>query len=445
MPEQHLPEGWREAELGSLGICFRGRGGTRADEDANGLPCIRYGDLYTHHHCIVRSFCSAISPARTAAYTPLQSGDIVFAGSGETSDEIGKAAAYCGDGRAYAGGDTVIFRPRSELDSRFTGYAVNSISANRHKSRMGQGSSVFHISPEQVSRLRLRFPSNICEQQRIADVLLTIDDTIERTEALIAKTQQIRTGLMHDLFTRGVTPDGELRPPREEVPTMYKESPFGWIPKEWNVSTVGECLSSIDAGHSPECPDTPARGDQWGVLKVGAVDPDGFREEENKTVLDSRLHNSSLLVHAGDLLLSRANTVDLVGVVCHVSVSPRNLMLSDKTLRLRPIPSRVQDRFLFWSLQLRSLRQQIENAASGTSGSMKNISQKSVRTLQVALPDLEEQSRLVARIDASATTSNALNQEMVKLRLLKAGLMHDLLTGRVRVSMAKMLRVAVNV
>ena len=110
------------------------------------------------------------------------------------------------------------------------------------------------------------------------------------------------------------------------------------------------CLNGIDAGKSPECPDVPARGDQWGVLKVGAVNPEGFCADESKTVIDHRLHNAALLIRDNDLLLSRANTFDLVGLVCHVTDSPHNLMLSDKTLRLRPNPAIATTRFLFRSL-----------------------------------------------------------------------------------------------
>ncbi len=116
-----------------------------------------------------------------------------------------------------------------------------------------------------------------------------MDRTIEQTESLIAKQQRIKTGLMQDFVTRGVTPDGRLRPTRAEAPHLYKESPLGWIPKEWERTTVGSCLTGIDAGKSPDCPDTPASGDQWGVLKVGAVDPEGFRGTENKRVFEKSL------------------------------------------------------------------------------------------------------------------------------------------------------------
>ena len=85
-----------------------------------------------------------------------------------------------------------------------------------------------------------RSSSGIARQQRrIAEILSTVDEAIEQTEALIAKYQQIKAGLMHDLFTRGVTPDGHLRPTRTQAPHLYKESPLGWIPKEWEVVRIG--------------------------------------------------------------------------------------------------------------------------------------------------------------------------------------------------------------
>ena len=152
------------------------------------------------------------------------------------------------------------------------------------------------------------------EQDRIAEILSTLDDTIEQTEALIAKYQQIKAGLMQDLFTVASPLTAASVPLRTHAPHLYKESKLGWIPKEWETTSVGQCLNGIDAGKSPECPDIPATGDEWGVLRVGAVDAEGLRERENKVVLDERLHNPAFLVREDDLLLSRANTFDLVGL-----------------------------------------------------------------------------------------------------------------------------------
>ncbi len=96
---------WSRRELAELGVLFRGRGGTKGDDDPDGLPCIRYGELYTHHDCIIREFRTFIARESAAAYTPIKSGDVIFAGSGETLEEIGKAAAYCDDAPALAGGN----------------------------------------------------------------------------------------------------------------------------------------------------------------------------------------------------------------------------------------------------------------------------------------------------------------------------------------------------
>jgi len=104
--------------------------------------------------------------------------------------------------------------------------------------RRSQGSTFLAIGSNDLRSMPVPAP-DLRHQHRIAEILSTVDEAIEQTEALIAKTQQIKAGLMHDLFTRGVTPDGQLRPPREEAPQLYKESPLGWIPKEWEPSDVG--------------------------------------------------------------------------------------------------------------------------------------------------------------------------------------------------------------
>jgi type I restriction enzyme, S subunit len=88
-------------------------------------------------------------------------------------------------------------------------------------------------------------------QQKIASILETLDQTIAHTEALIQKYQQIKAGLMHDLFTRGITPDGKLRTPREQAPELYRESAIGWIPKEWEILPLHK-LSEMSSGGTPK-------------------------------------------------------------------------------------------------------------------------------------------------------------------------------------------------
>ncbi|MGK3959472.1 restriction endonuclease subunit S [Sorangium sp. So ce118] len=270
------------------------------------------------------------------------------------------------------------------------------------------------------------------EQQRIAEVLATLNTAIRRTEQLVTKLKQMKQGLLHELLTRGIDENGELRDPARQ-PERFKDSSLGRIPAAWNVMPLGKMLAGIDAGKSPDCPDRPAAGDEWGVLKVSAVRPDGFRANENKVLLNTTLANAAHEVRDGDLLITRANTYELVGLSCMVSNPPPRLLLCDKTLRLRANECTVCE-YLFFILQMPYVRQQIESAATGSSGSMKNISQLAIRSLQIVCAPKEEQLAIASVLRASDCRITRERQEAEKLRLLKQGLMDDLLTGRVRVT-----------
>ncbi len=200
------------------------------------------------------------------------------------------------------------------------------------------------------------------------------------------------------------------------------------IPQGWIVTTVGDVLVSIDAGKSPDCPDIPATSGEWGVLKVSAVQPNGFKSNENKIIVNKAWINPAYEVQDGDLLISRSNTFQLVGIVCHVRSPQPRLMLCDKTLRMRVDPRRAMTDFVFWQFLQPSARRHIEVHATGTSGSMKNISQPSIRSLRIQLPPLPQQrkiARILTTLDNVITQTEAL---IAKYQAIKQGLMHDLFT-----------------
>lgn len=259
-----------------------------------------------------------------------------------------------------------------------------------------------------------------------------MDEAIEQTEALIAKQQQIKAGLMHDLFTRGVTAAGNLRPPPSEAPDLYRETPVGWIPKEWEVLRVGDLLSGIDAGWSPDCVETPPPEGEWGVLKVSAVTGGVFRADESKTLPSNLRPKPEFEVKPNDVITARANGVaELVGVTVQVLDCRAKLMLSDKLLRLRP-NQRAIGSFVAGVMSSPTTRRQIDGLMSGSSG-QRNIGQSQIRNLLTAHPKVDEQrqmERVIRSIECSLHTSVT---HVTKLRQQKQGLMQDLLTGRVPV------------
>jgi len=167
---------------------------------------------------------------------------------------------------------TGVYADRDQVDVGFLYHRMRQGVEDLKK--LNQGTSINGIVRKDLISYKLNLPPLPC-QRRIAKILATIDDAVAHTEALIAKTQAIKAGLMRDLFTRGVTPDGKLRPPREEAPQLYKQSPLGWIPKEWDCEVLGQWIGQIDSGWSPNCEAEAAEFGTPAILKTTAVVWDG--------------------------------------------------------------------------------------------------------------------------------------------------------------------------
>ncbi|WP_296233380.1 restriction endonuclease subunit S [uncultured Pseudomonas sp.] len=190
---------WAIIRLGSLGTLIKGAGVKKDESFSGDLPCIRYGEIYTHHHDIVRAFYSQISTSVAALATSLKTGDILFAGSGETKKEIGKAVAFIHECEAFAGGDIVILRPVAS-DAKFLGYYLNSAEVQRQKASLGQGDAVVHISANALASIELAMPS-LPEQTAIATVLSDMDAELAALEQRLAKTRTLKQGMMQELLT----------------------------------------------------------------------------------------------------------------------------------------------------------------------------------------------------------------------------------------------------
>lgn len=190
---------WETKRLGEIGHFLKGRGVKRDDAQSGPLACVRYGEIYTAHDDWVRTFHSWISPEVAATATRLEYGDLLFAGSGETKEEIGKCVAILTAVEAYSGGDIVILRP-SNVDALFFGYALNMPRVARQKASLGQGDAVVHISAAALAQVSLAVPS-IEEQTAIATVLSDIDAEIAALERRRDKTRAIKQGMMQQLLT----------------------------------------------------------------------------------------------------------------------------------------------------------------------------------------------------------------------------------------------------
>jgi type I restriction enzyme, S subunit len=317
---------------------------------------------------------------------------------------------------------------RSGINSEFAYYNVL-FNIDKVKN-LGEGTTFAEISKTALSTVGIPFPKSKTEQTKIAEILSTVDRAIEQTEALIAKQQRLKTGLMQDLLTRGIDKHGNLR---SEQTHKFKDSPLGRIPVEWEVKRLGSLLSSINQGWSPDCESDPAAQGEWGVLRTTAVVWEGYQDHENKGLPPMLAPRPHLEIHAGDLLMTRAGPNSRVGVIAYVYSTRSKLMLSDKIYRLVPT-NEADGRFLCYALSSSGSQRHLSNLKTGMAESQTNISQEIVKALMTVCPPSEEQSLIADRLDQISSESNKSTTVLAKLRALKTALMQDLLTGRKRVT-----------
>ena len=182
------------------------------------------------------------------------------------------------------------------------------------------------------------------------------------------------------------------------------------IPEEWGFSRLGIYIEWIEAGKSFRCSETEPRADQVGVAKVSALTWGKYDESESKTCLDEVKMNESLFIQNGDFLLSRANTIDLVGAPVIAKKVTKRIMLSDKTLRIHFMP---KDRRIFLQY-LRSPfgRFEIEVRSTGNQGSMWNIGQDRIRNIIIPVFSEAEQAEIVQILDSRLDAAEKLNAEL---------------------------------
>ena len=291
--------------------------------------------------------------------------------------------------------------------------------------RRSQGSTFAAISTNDLRRMPVpAFP--LVAQQRIAAILTSLDAAIEKTEALIEKHQQIKAGLMHDLFTRGVLLGGEFRPERSQAPELYRQERCGWMPREWAVRRLGE-ISTVSRGKFTHRPrnDPAYLGGPYPFIQTGDV-----------------------TAASGDFIDEFAQTLSAKGAAVSACFPPKTIAvtiaanIADTAILAMPMyfPDSVVGVVVgpdadtrFVELSIRRAKPRLD--ASATQSAQKNINLQDLRPLELPLPPINEQRAIAAIYDAVQRPIQGLGKVALKLRAQKLGLMQDLLTGKVPVKL----------
>jgi type I restriction enzyme S subunit len=274
--------------------------------------------------------------------------------------------------------------------------------------KKGSGSTFDAINRDQIEALEIPLPP-VAEQERIAARLTEELEIVERARAAaaqrLATAEALPASLLREVF----------------------EGP------QWPIVELGDGLERFGAGTSVVAEGRPAGDHEWGVLKVSAVSWGQFRPHENKAVPPGYVPGEHERVRPGDFLISRANTAELAGAVVLVRETPDNLMLSDKTLRLVIDRTVFVPEYLEFALRTRLARTFIEGNATGTSYSMRNISQPTIRAIPVPKPEVAMQRQIVATLSARLSAAEALiarcREELADIEALPAALLRAAFNG----------------
>ena len=314
----------------------------------------------------------------------------------------------------------------SRFDAGYVVRAINSPYTRREAERKAIGSTRVRINLSVLKTVGCLAP-DLPVQKKITRVLDTIDTAIHKTEVIIAKLKAIKQGLLHDLLTRGVDANGELRPSHAEAPHLYQDSPLGWIPKEWEQTNFGARVGLLGGYGFPERFQSHAEG-EMPFFKVSDQSSLGNERElrfANHYVSRDRARKQGWRPLPKDgvafakvgaaLLLNRRR------ILAQDSLVDNNMMVAIAV-------DSLSSRWLYWFLQT------VDFGLFVQPGALPSINQGQLSALSVAFPDVEEQDAIAARLDQIDMKAETEQGELRKLVKLKTGLMDDLLTGRVRVT-----------
>lgn len=292
-----------------------------------------------------------------------------------------------------------FFADRARVDPRFLFHALPGAARSVITDVAIKGAT---LNKKSLSSMKLSLPP-IREQRRIREILDALDDQVRTAESITAKLVTLEDGMLTDLLNA--------------------------VPQDHNRRLEHLLLVPPRNGYSPVAASWPT-GEY--MLGLGCLTTRGFvpRQLKNAPIDDLRLR--PFLLNDGDILISRSNTRDLVGLAGVFREVSSPCYYPDLMMRLIPSNS-VSSEYLALVLNSHRVRRQIMNAASGTSGSMVKITKSTVGSLYLPIPSRPEQDRIASTVERLSRTLDCELDQLQKLRRLKSGLTADLLTGRVRV------------
>jgi type I restriction enzyme S subunit len=340
-------------------------------------------------------------------------GDFLFARSGA----IGRYGIITEEYPAVFASYLIRFRFDNEaVSTRYFGYAYESDICQKQLGAITQGSSNININADNIKSLSVPFPP-ILEQQKIAQILTSVDEVIEKTQAQIDKLKDLKTGMIQELLTKGI---GH---------TEFKDSTVGMIPAEWKIVPISElCSDVVDCvNKTAQVVDykTPFKMIRTTNVRHGRVDTENVRYVAQETY---ETWTRRMRPENGDLIFTREAPVGECGVL----EDSRGVFLGQRTMMYRANEQLTSSRFLMYSLMSNYGKQQLDDFSGGSTVAHMRI--PDCNKILIKTPPIEEQNKIVNSINSIDVSIQKKESKLEKTMNTKKALMQDLLTGKVRVN-----------
>lgn len=347
----------------------------------------------------------------------LSEGDFLFGMSGSLDNYawVPRDTGIC-----YLNQRVGCLRAKPKSDSLYTAYCYLSETVKQEIVGLAAGAAQLNISGSQLEAIPVPIPP-LPEQQKIAAILSSVDDVIEKTRAQIDKLKDLKTGMMQELLTKGIGSGG--------VPhTEFKDSPVGRIPVEWDVVRFKDVFSDYKYGPRFSSKDYSQNGNVKTIRGTDLSNDGEINYTQVPTAsIDSKIVENHQL-RDGDLVMITTAECGSSAVFREQKIP---YIASAYAIKLSPT-DRVSPEFIKFFMQTPSAMSQIESFIR--KGTVANLPGSDVMNIILALPTYKEQEKIASRLQTLDTKIEKISCKATSLTSLKKALMQDLLTGKVRVN-----------
>lgn len=412
-----VPEGYKKTEFGvfpndwvtdkklkDIGSFDKGRGLPGDKMRDSGVPCVGYGDIYMKYNNFHFEKAENFVDEETASESlPIKKGTLLFTGTGETAEEIGKCVCYNGDETIYAGGDIITFKT-NEVNPLFLAYQQYQSYSLAKKASFGQGHSVVHIHADNLEKLNVAYPKSTAEQEKIAEILMKWDKAIELQEKYIEKANQQRIFLLKKVFE----------------------------PKQnWSYQTLGDNVDLLASGGTPSTKILKYFDGNIVWVSIDDISQSGkYISKSNRTLSLEGLQNSSAkLFPKGTILYA------MYASIGKCAIANIDCATSQAIIGIVPSKNSFDNQYLYYYLC--SIQERI--STQGQQGTQANLNKGLVESFKIPTPmkdgkiDIDEQKRISKILIAIDNTITLNTKKLESIKQQRKVLQQYLLNGIVRV------------